>query len=86
MTKTTRASAVKSDPFNSNTPAVRYQIERSWRQIRNGGSAAAAGGQNSQLSVGLGLIASDCVKPRGQLAEHEKRNCRGNANVSDETR
>lgn len=84
MTKTARASVVKSDPLISTTPAVRYQIERAWRQIRNGGTAATASSQDGQLDVTLGLVGGDRVKPRGQLAKHEESDRGRDSDICDE--
>lgn len=67
----------------SRSPAVRYEIERAWRQVRNG--AAAARTDDGQLGVRLSLQSGNLIEARSDLVEDEKRDCRGNANVADES-
>lgn len=67
--------------------ASRYHVERTWRQLRNGGNAARAArcSDDGQIRVGLGLESRQLVQTRGDLVQDEKGDRRGNANIADET-
>lgn len=85
MISSTQNSVPIVDPSTVSPSAQRYQIERAWRQVRNGGTATAASREDGQLSVGLRLIGSDRVEPRGDLTKHEKSDRGGDSYVGDET-
>lgn len=69
------------------SPAARYEIERTWRQLRNGGrpvETAAAGTDDGQLSVGGSLKHGQLIQPGGYLVQDEKSDSRRDPNVADE--
>jgi hypothetical protein len=67
--------------------ASRYYVWRTWRQIRNGGTAsnATSGANHSQVGVGLSLQGGELVQPRRDLVQDEKGDRCGNPDVADET-
>jgi hypothetical protein len=67
--------------------ASRYHVQRTWRQIRNGGSPSAwqtTSADDRKVGVGLSLQRRELVQPWSDLVQNEKRDRGRNADVPNE--
>jgi len=83
MSTTNDTSGETSVTTNDLELAGRYHVERTWRQIRNGRTAAAAtgGADDGQLGVRLSLQGGQLIESRSDLVQDEESYGRGDSNV-----
>lgn len=67
-------------------PAARYELERTWRQLRNGrlaGDGSAGRTDDRQAGVGLSLEGGQLVQARSDLVQDEESDGGRHADVSN---